>query len=438
MAEREADLIVVGAGLAGLAAAGFAAKSGLKTIVVGSTAGGVLFASGLLDLLGIHPSERGQWCEDPWGGIAALAQDCPEHPYARLGVDVIQTAWSEFLRLLGEAGLHYRGWPGRNAVLATSLGTLKITYRVPETMWPGVTCLQGGRPALIIDFEGMKDFSARQMVETLGSRWQGLRARRLDFPYAFRGVDRHTLAMAEALESPQVRAGLAAAVRPLLGDAEVVGMPAVLGRRRLKEVAADLERQIGVPVFEIPGLPPSVPGLRLKEALEGELQRGGVDLLLGRRAVEITTRGRRCVSVVVKGGTFRETLEARGVVLATGRFLGGGLVAGRKGIREPVLDLPVHQPGTRSEWHRRQFLDPRGHPVNRAGLVVDDLMRPLGLHGSCAYENLFAAGSVLAHQDWMRTKCGAGLAVATAYGAVASFLRTSAEARLSAAGVHRL
>jgi glycerol-3-phosphate dehydrogenase subunit B len=31
---------------------------------------------------------------------------------------------------------------------------------------------------------------------------------------------------------------------------------------------------------------------------------------------------------------------------------------------------------------------------------------------------LFAAGSILAHQDWVREKCGSGLALASAYGAV--------------------
>jgi hypothetical protein len=33
---------------------------------------------------------------------------------------------------------------------------------------------------------------------------------------------------------------------------------------------------------------------------------------------------------------------------------------------------------------------------------------------------LFAAGSILAHQDWMRMKCGSGLALSTAYAAVNS------------------
>ena len=34
-----------------------------------------------------------------------------------------------------------------------------------------------------------------------------------------------------------------------------------------------------------------------------------------------------------------------------------------------------------------------------------------------------AAGSILAHQDWKRQKCGSGLAIATAYGAVQACAR---------------
>ena len=49
------------------------------------------------------------------------------------------------------------------------------------------------------------------------------------------------------------------------------------------------------------------------------------------------------------------------------------------------------------------------------------MMRPLDADGHPAFENLYAAGIILAHQDWTRMKCGSGLSVATAYGAVKSF-----------------
>jgi glycerol-3-phosphate dehydrogenase subunit B len=422
MDKERANLIVIGAGLAGMAATACAVRSGLRTIQVSSSGGEILFASGMLDLLGFHPLGQQKCWEDPWAGITALAEDSPEHPYARLGLASIRKALEEFINFLQKAGLPYRGWPESNATLITCAGTPKTTYKVPETMWAGVVGLKEKFPTLIVDFQGMMDFSGRQIIETVGSRWPGLRNQRLVFPRSVPGGTRPNILMAEAMAYPEVQTTLAAAIRPLLDGAELVGVPAILGLAQPEAIAAELEKQIGVPVFEIPTMPPSVAGIRLKESLEQELQRSGARLLVGRRALAVNRKGRRCISVVVERGDSHEVLEAEGIVLATGRFLGGGLRASRSSIRETLMDLPVHQPAKRQDWHRSHFLDPGGHPVNRAGLEVDDLFRPLSSDGRCAFENLFAAGSVLAHQDWMRMKCGAGLAISTAYGAVQSFL----------------
>ena len=111
-------------------------------------------------------------------------------------------------------------------------------------------------------------------------------------------------------------------------------------------------------------------------------------------------------------------VEARAVVLATGRFLSGGLVAARDGVRESLLGLPVRQPAARSDWYRYQPFDQRGHRLNRAGIEVDESWRPLGADGAPLNKRLFAAGAVLARQDWVRQRCGAGLAIATAHAAV--------------------
>ena len=115
-------------------------------------------------------------------------------------------------------------------------------------------------------------------------------------------------------------------------------------------------------------------------------------------------------------------IESQGIILASGRFLGMGLHAGRKKISETIFDLPVTQPDERSQWHQKDFFDPNGHQINQAGIEIDASFRPLGEAGQPAFENLFAAGSILAHQDWMRQKCGTGLAIASAYAAVKAFV----------------
>jgi glycerol-3-phosphate dehydrogenase subunit B len=70
-----------------------------------------------------------------------------------------------------------------------------------------------------------------------------------------------------------------------------------------------------------------------------------------------------------------------------------------------------------------RFLEPGSHSVNMAGIETDNLLRPVKINAQPKYERLFAAGSILANQDGHRMKCGSGVSVATAYGAVQSFSR---------------
>jgi glycerol-3-phosphate dehydrogenase subunit B len=418
--EDQVDLLVIGIGLAGLAAGCFAVSRGLKTILVGATPGEMLFASGALDLLGIHPVEKQKRWQDPWAAMGALIEDRPDHPYARVGLEKIQKAIEEYLAFLSTSNLSYKG-RDTNVSIPTPAGTLKTTYRVPASMWPVVQGLEKKQPALLVGFHGMKDFSAKQIVEVLAEQWPDLRAESIDFPGSFMGKERVNPLMAEELENPRVLSALASAIRPSLGRARLVGFPAVLGIRHHKEATAELEKQIGLPVFEIPTLPPSVPGLRLKEAMEDGLRNRGAGLLSGTRVVGAEKKDKRCLNLLIRNGQHCETLHARGFIVATGRFIGRGLVANQESIVEPTFGLYVHQPAKREFWHRERFFDPRGHAVNEAGLLVDPSLRPCGPDGRALFENLFAAGTILAHHNWVREKCGAGLAIATAYGAVEAY-----------------
>ena len=74
--------------------------------------------------------------------------------------------------------------------------TAKTTYRVPRSMWHGVTALAEKLPALLVDFTGMKDYNAGMIVEMMQSRWPGVRALRIPFPQSFMGVDRPNLMLA--------------------------------------------------------------------------------------------------------------------------------------------------------------------------------------------------------------------------------------------------
>jgi glycerol-3-phosphate dehydrogenase subunit B len=229
--------------------------------------------------------------------------------------------------------------------------------------------------------------------------------------------------MANSLLLPHNREKLARVIQPLVKKSSIMGLPAILGLYRTHDVISHLEELIGVPIFEIPTIPPSVPGLRLKEAFERGLRMKGVQYFSLTRALQVQQTADGRFETQIGRDDVEHIVDSRGVILASGRFIGGGLHADRTRIRETIFDLPVYQPDNRHDWHHRDFLDSRGHLINQAGLEIDDAFRPLDDSGGPAFETLFAAGSILAHNDWKRLKCGAGVAIATALGAVKSFMR---------------
>lgn len=411
------DVAVIGAGMAGMAAAAFAAQRGLSCVQVGNP-GGLLFASGLFDLLGAHPAAASRPWRDPYAALAALARDEPEHPLARVDPAAIREAFAAFLAMLDAAGLPYAPLGATNRDVLTSVGTIKTTYAVPRSMEAAVAALEARPPCLLVDVRGLREFSARQVVAMLGARWPGLAHAEIALPGFEAAPELYAAHVARALEQRPARERTIALVRPHLRDARAVGLPAVLGLAQSAEVHAAFASALGVPVFEIPTMPTSVPGLRLLAALESAVAALGVRRRhhASVRALSFGADG-ATASLELLGARGVERVAARAVVLATGRFSGRGLVAGRDRVREAILDLPVVQPPSREAWHRRDFLAPAGHPVNRAGLRVDAAWRPLDAAGRPAWRRLYAVGSILAGQDWMRSKCGSGLAIATAWAA---------------------
>ncbi len=420
----KADLAIIGSGMAGLSAALFALDRSMTTVLIGRSSS-MNFATGLMDLMGVHPAGR-EW-DSPWDAIEMLINDLPGHPYARIRREDIRNSLKELMGFLKSCGLGYRMDSEKNVNVITSLGTIKKSCMIPETMWKGVAALQEKAPALIIDFAGMKIYSAKQIVSSLSSTWPGLTSARIDFPGMEKLEEVYPEHIARALDVEENRLKLAELVKPLLtgknAAVEYIGFPALLGIHKSAETIQELELFLGKSIFEIPTPPVSVPGIRLYETLTRGIEKNGTLHSFQEMVQEVE---------VLPGGSFRLTMgqeenrqivESKGVILATGRFMGRGLTAERTGIREPLLNLPVTQPGGRELWHHKDLFHPDGHPVNRAGIETDAMLRPLTVQETPFAENMYAAGSILAHSDWTRMKCGSGVAIATAFAAVKAFSR---------------
>lgn len=414
------DLFIIGQGLTGMSAALFAANRGLTVCQTGRSHP-LVFHSGLFDLLGALPTHMKTSVADPWEAIEDLKKKNRHHPYSKVNKRDIKEAFNEIQTFLSSEGLIYEDASGKNSELITSIGTVKTSYLIPLSMRSAVSALKEKSPTLIVDIKGLREFSALQIKETLNKSWPDITTATLDLPLGQKG-EKTAEHLARALDLEQNRNILVNAILPHIKHEKAVGLPPILGINKSTEAIRDMERKLGVAVFEIPFLPPSPPGVRLKEAFEQGLDKKGVIRFCNAQIESVSANDDGSFTVSLSSEYMKKTVLAQGVVLASGRFLGKGLVADRKKVREPIFDSPVVQPENREGWFRPLFFDKRGHAINKAGLDTDLFQRPLGRDGAVLHDRLFAAGSILAHQDWTREKCGSGIALATGFKAVCSFI----------------
>jgi glycerol-3-phosphate dehydrogenase subunit B len=392
------DAIVIGAGLAGLTAALRLAEEGRRVLLVAKGVGSTHLAPATIDVLGVDGDSPAD----------ALPKLPPEHPYARLPVEVV----AESIEWLKARVPGYRGGLEENFLLPTAVGAVKPSAVVPETMAKGD--LRGGGRFIFVDL-GLKDFYAAYLADNLDQLPHvSARAIKLRLPRG-REVDVGGLGLARRFEQPEFRNAVVRELKPWLKRDERVGFPAVLGLRHAANVWRDLEERLWRPVFEVATLPPSVPGMRLYEAMTSALRRAGGRILVGQTVIGAETSNGRIEGVVVEQAARPTTLRARSFVLASGGFASGGLQLDSYGrIREAVFDLPVSRPPDRPRF-LPTYLDEQ--PLDRVGVAVDERFRPIDANGRPRFENLYAAGATLAGSAPWREGSGNGISVATGYAA---------------------
>jgi len=404
------DVLIIGSGLAGMSATFFSLDNGLKTIQMGSGCP-LHFYNGLFDLMGTYPIQDNKTWENPWDAIEQLCQENSNHPYAFLTKDQLLQAAGSWLKFLEDLNVHYHYIPNKNIPAITPIGTQKLTHAVPKSVWNGINAMMQNQETLLVDIDGLKGFSARQIKETMQKTWPELETARIPFPGTTGEV--FTNHMANALETSSVQEQLAQLLLPRAQRVKSVGFPAILGSHYHEDVCNSLEKMLGKPVFEIPTLPPSMQGVRIRNALtHGLTQKGGK--LFQKTVTQVEPDGKYGFIVHAED----QTVYAKNIIFATGRFMGKGLIASRTSITEPLLQLPVYQPESRREWHHKNFFDPGGHGIHQAGIAVDQTFRPVDDNKKVVNDHLYAVGAILAHNDWMRYKCGSGVAIGSAFGAV--------------------
>jgi glycerol-3-phosphate dehydrogenase subunit B len=410
------DLLIIGAGLAGLSAALAGAEAGLQVHVVAKGMGATHWHSGAIDLLGYLPGQA-EPVADPLATLSALP---PHHPLARLGRERVAVALTTFAQWPTVRGLRYqRATDDGNWLLPSALGVARPTWMAPQAQQAGD--LRRPEPILIVGLRELRDFYPQWMVANLTQAGYTARSDFLSQSVITEQRDRNPVQLAGGLDQPQNVERLAVALRPLVRAGERVGLPPLLGLHDHGAVFAQLQTVVGAPLFEIPMPPPSVPGVRLYHALLARLEQLGVRVEIGHEVVGVDASHGHIHAVQTATSARPRTRRAHAFLLATGGILGGGFQSDHTGrCWETIFNLPLTVPQARDRWFRPHFLHPAGHPIFGGGVAVNDHWQPVDGQGRSVYENLWAAGGLLAHTDPIRERSLEGLAIATGIAAAQS------------------
>jgi len=423
------DAVVVGTGLAGLTAAVRLAESGARVLVLAKGVGATHLSPGTIDVLGYSPAP----VERPAEALGALPAT---HPYSLVGADAVAAAVTWFKERVASGSLApyaYVGDVDANFLLPTAVGVPRPSAVVPETMAAGD--LRDGDPVYVVGFRALKDFHPALLADNLGRSGLGVKARATELELVpERRRDVNALGFARALDDPAFRGDVVAQVVTRLAPGERVAFPAVLGIADPHGAWTALEQGLGRPVFEVPTLPPSVPGMRVFALLREALRRAGGSVVLNNVVIGAEQAGGRVTALRTRVGLREERHGADWVVLATGGFASGGLeLDSRWSARETALGLPVAGvPGAGEQRFRPGYFD--DHPMSRAGVAVDRELRPVDAAGERALENVLVAGATLAGAEPWREKSGDGLSLATGYRAAELVLAASTAVPAAAAG----
>ena len=419
------DTIVIGAGLAGLTTACGLAQAGQKVLVLAKGLGALLLASGCIDVLGFQPADSLEPVTNPAAKLADFVAARPDHPYAWLGQETIESGLTAFMQLVQSQGLEYRGDFQHNWRLPSAIGAVHPTCLAPTALAAGD--LSQGGSWLIVGFSHLRDFYPTLLADNLNQQNLGARAESvsldLSIPIAS-PLNATPLELAHAFEQAEFRRQVIQFLSSRLKSIDRIGFPAVLGLGRHQEVLADLEKGLGKPVFEISALPPSVPGRRLFDALKAALLKAGGRLIVGSPVVDGAIVDGRVTHVRLETASRLKPFRAGAYVLATGGIFGGGLVAQSDGrVTETIFGLPVATPADRHHWFDPRFVAAQGQPVTRAGLTTAPDLRPRNGGPEPLAANLFAAGAVLSGADWAGSRSGDGLSLACAAAIVKQLTR---------------
>ncbi|WP_373766706.1 glycerol-3-phosphate dehydrogenase subunit GlpB [Glaesserella sp.] len=429
------DVIIIGGGLAGLTCGITLQQQGKRCVIINNGQAAIDFSSGSMDLLGRLTS--GKIVQEFCKSYASLKRSLPEHPYSLLGKKKVLEKAQQFEQLARALDLALIGSAEKNHLRVTPLGGLRPSWLSPNSV---PTLEQDATFAYdsvaILGIEGFHDFQPQLLADNL-KRQAPFAACTLTTGYLnipqldqlrnnareFRSVN-----IAQLLEHKLAFRELVNEIQQAAQGAQAVFLPACFGLDD-QRFFNQLKEAVGIALFELPTLPPSLLGIRQHKQLRQRFEQLGGFMLNGDRAIKADIEQHKVMRVYTNLYP-DDAVSAEHVVLATGSYFSNGLIADFDEIYEPIFRADIIGCKTfgksdRLSWTQSRFS--QSQPYQSAGVAINDKcqVRKDGRF----IDNLYAIGNVIGGFDSLALGCASGVAVVTALSVAEYILQSEQEGK---------
>lgn len=408
------DIIIIGGGMAGAAAAIAAKNKGADVTLIRKGYGSTALSSGAFDIL------------DTNRDIHSLNKRHPYRIVGQKGFSALKEKLNNFIKDIKNEELYIDGSINKDATLISVAGIFKNTNLCQHSICEGR--FSGLKDARILFFgiKGFAGFNPKQCCSLFkeANEKNNLLIKNIDYTFIdFPGNGVETFPspfiLAMRLDDKAVMEKFISTINKEArkNGYTHLGFPPILGLRKANAAVMALEDSTGRKVFELLPHLPSVPGFRLQMTLNGLLNKKGINVIEG-EVVKAKIKNSIIESISVKKRNGLLELKAKNFILTTGRWAGGKAIK-KNGIYEPIFDLPIYEKERVAEIKDvADYLDSyvlESHPLLSVGIRVNNRLQPLNSDDDIVYKNLFAAGAILGGYNYLTDRCGLGVAFLTGH-----------------------
>ena len=387
------DVIIIGSELDALIASIRLNELGYTSKIIANGKGSILYSLGNIKILKSK--------NNPFSNFQQLSNN---HPYNILGKENVMNSIDWFIKYTNNMNLGYL-YKKENMQTISALGIIIESYGLYLNQVNFNELLNTN--ISIISFKNQRDFHPNIIKQTLYKLANKIEIVEICPPDNNKHIDNASLA--HSFDNiKNIEKFIIEVNSKINKNSEILLFPAVLGINKYNSIIKKIENTLKKKCFEIPTLPPSIPGIRLNNFLENEILKYS-SINRNAKIIKANIKDDKCLSLIDNNGRL---IEGKSYIFANGGILMGGLEVESNGkIVDKIFNSKINQTNPINQNKSFESLK----SLQNAGVVTNEELKPFCLDNKQTLNNVYFTGRNLSNWNPSVELSNEGVSIATGW-----------------------